>query len=49
MGMEVLGISCITNVHKPGEKPTHEEVIENADKSAEKFRKLIMRILKNIT
>lgn len=44
-GIEVLGISCITNVAGGKNVPSHEEVIENASKVEEKFKTLIMRIL----
>lgn len=44
-GIEVLGISCITNVTGTGSIPTHEEVLENASKVEEKFKTLIMRII----
>lgn len=48
MGIEVLGISCITNSTGTGTKPSHEEVIENADKVAEKFKQLVMRIIRRM-
>ena len=48
LGMEVLGISCITNATGSGTKPTHEEVIENADKVADKFKQLVMRIIRRL-
>ena len=48
LGMEVLGISCITNATGSGTKPTHEEVIENADKVADKFKQLMMRIIRRL-
>lgn len=48
LGLEVLGLSCITNATGSGVKPTHEEVIENADKVAEKFKQLVMRIIRRI-
>ena len=48
MGIEVLGISCITNATGAGTTPSHEEVIENADKVAEKFKQLVMRIIRRM-
>ena len=48
LGIEVLGISCITNATGSGTKPTHEEVIENADKVANKFKQLVMRIIRRL-
>ncbi len=44
-GIEVLGISCITNVVGGNEVPSHEEVVENAAQVEEKFKTLIMRII----
>lgn len=49
-GMEVCGISCITN-KAAGISTTplsHNEVKESADKAAENFKKLINSIFKNI-
>lgn len=46
MGLEVLGLSCVTNITGAGIKQSHEEVIENADKAAEKLQRLVMRIIK---
>ena len=48
LGMEVLGLSCITNTTGSGIKPTHEEVIENADRVADKFKQLVLRIIRRI-
>lgn len=48
MGIEVLGISCITNMTGGVSVPSHEEVIENADLASEKFRQLIMRIIRKL-
>ena len=45
MGIEVLGISCITNVTGNSEIPNHKEVIENAFGAEEKFKTLVMRLL----
>lgn len=45
MGIEVLGISCITNVIGNAETPNHKEVVENAGMAEEKFKNLIMRLL----
>ncbi len=46
IGIEVLGISCITNVTGSGIVQSHEEVIENADKVADKLKRLVMRIIR---
>ena len=49
LGMEVLGISCITNNSTLSDKePSHEEVIENADNAAKDFNQLIMRIIRKM-
>ncbi|MBQ9280171.1 MAG: purine-nucleoside phosphorylase [Clostridia bacterium] len=49
LGMDVLGISCITNNSNVSVKePSHEEVIENADKASDMFIQLIMRILRKM-
>lgn len=48
LGIEVLGLSCITNSTGENFKPTHEEVIENADRVAEKFKQLVIRIIRKI-
>lgn len=45
MGIEVLGISCITNVTSVGIAPSHDEVIENASVAEEKFKNLVMRLI----
>ena len=45
MGIEVLGISCITNVVGGDIAPSHNEVIENATEAEDKFKNLVMRIL----
>ncbi len=49
-GMDVLGISCITNSasSSSGEKLSHEEVIVNANIAKTKFKNLILEILKNL-
>lgn len=46
MGMDVLGISCITNSTGAGVVQSHEEVIENADKAANNLKRLVMRIIR---
>lgn len=46
IGIEVLGISCITNVTGAGKVQSHEEVIENADRAAQKLERLVMRIIR---
>ena len=43
--MQVLGISCITNIFVPGEGANHEEVLQAAEKVKPFFKKLV----KNIT
>lgn len=48
MGIEVLGISCITNATGSDAAPTHSEVIDNADKVSDKFKQLIMRIIRRL-
>lgn len=47
-GIEVLGISCITNVTGTDIPPTHNEVLENAAGVEIKFKDLIMRVLMKI-
>lgn len=49
-GMEVFGISCCTNLGAGLTKnpPTHEEVMEMAEKGAPKFRKLLKLLLENV-
>ena len=49
-GMDILGISCITNAasSSTGEKLSHEEVIEAANNAKSKFKSLILEILKNL-
>lgn len=49
-GLNVLGISCITNAASTdkGSKLSHEEVIEAANNAKTKFKSLILEILKNI-
>ena len=50
MGMEICGISCITNLAAgmSKEKLNHQEVQETADRVARQFKELITRIIKNI-
>lgn len=47
MGMEVCGLSCITNMAAGlGKKPlSHEEVQETADRVQEQFQNLLIRLL----
>ena len=45
IGIEVFGVSCITNVVGSTTPPSHEEVIENATGAEEKFKNLIMRLI----
>ena len=50
LGMEVLGIACITDnmIIAKGNPPTHKEVLENAEKVSQTFIQLIMRILRRM-
>lgn len=50
MGIEVSGISCITNLAAgmSKEKLNHKEVQETADRVAKQFKELVTRIIKNI-
>ena len=50
MNMQVLGISCLTNMASGilDQKLTHDEVIEVAGKANQSFSKLILNIIKNI-
>ncbi len=49
-GMDVLGISCITNAasSETSGKLSHEEVIEAANSAKSKFKSLILEILKKL-
>ena len=49
-GINILGISCITNAASSnlGNKLSHKEVIEFADKAKTKFKALILKIIENI-
>ena len=50
LGMKLIGIACLTN-YAVGISPnplTHDEVVEQANKSGEQFSKLILNILKRI-
>lgn len=47
-GMEVLGISCITNATGSGTKLSHAEVVEAANKASEKFVDLIVEVINKI-
>lgn len=48
--MDVLGISCISNAASSsgGEKLSHEEVIETTNKAREKFKKLVLCVIKSL-
>ena len=48
MGLEVCGISCITNLAcgMTKEKLTHEEVQETADRVAEQFKAILTEVIK---
>ena len=50
MGMEVCGISCITNMAAGISKVQldHKEVQETADKVAEDFKKLVAKVIVNM-
>ena len=50
MGMEICGISCITNMAAgvTNEKLSHKEVQETADRVAKDFESLVTEIIKNI-
>lgn len=50
-GMEVLGISCISNLAAgiSPEKLSHKEVQETADKTAPMFRKLVTKAIEKVT
>lgn len=50
MGMEICGISCITNMAAGilDEPLKHEDVQEAADRAAKSFKRLITRIIRNI-
>ena len=47
-GMEVLGISCITNATGSGAKLSHAEVVEAANAASEKFVDLIVEVINKI-
>lgn len=49
-GMDILGISCITNSasSSTGPKLSHEEVIDAANKAKIKFKSLILEVIKNL-
>lgn len=50
MGMEVCGISCITNLcaGMSGKKLDHSEVQDTANRVAADFKKLITRVIQNV-
>jgi purine-nucleoside phosphorylase len=50
LNMQVLGISCITNMGTgiSGEKLNHDEVTETANRIKDKFVRLMKEILKQI-
>ncbi len=50
MGLEICGISCITNMASGilNQKLDHKEVQETADKASEDFKKLILALIKEI-
>ena len=45
MGMEVIGISCITNVVGSENLSINDDIVENAYDIEEKFKSLIMRLI----
>lgn len=49
-GMDVLGISCISNAASSatGEKLSHEEVIDTTNKAKVKFKSLILEVISNL-
>ena len=50
LGMKILTISCLTN-YASGISPhklTHEEVMETANKSGERFTKLLKEIIASL-
>ena len=47
-GIEVLGISCITNLCSSTVAPNHKEVLDVASKVEEDFKTLVMKIIKEI-
>lgn len=47
-GMEVLGVSCITNLCFSSNPPTHDEVIEVASLVEESFKTFIVEVIKEI-
>ena len=50
LGLDILGISCITNAASSsgGNKLSHEEVIDAANKAKIKFKSLILEIISSI-
>ncbi len=48
IGLNVLGISCITNIFIPGKPADHDEVLEAAEKVKPLFKKLVKDIVMNI-
>ena len=50
MGLEVCGISCVTNLAAglSGEPLTHEEVQQTADRAAQRFQGLVWELLSTI-
>ena len=49
-GLEILGISCITNSASStlGAKLSHKEVVETANNAKTKFKSLIVDVVKNL-
>jgi len=44
-GIEVLGITCITDECYSSESPNHEKVVEVANQVSDRFRTLVMKII----
>lgn len=47
-GMEVVGISCITDECYSSESPDHDKVVEVANQASQKLTNLIMKIVKQM-
>lgn len=48
LGMRVLGLALITNIPNAKHKTSHDEVLATAQKSSEKFSRLVVNIVQNI-
>ena len=47
-GIDVLGLSCITNLCNSNNPSSHQEVIEVADKISDEFVKYVLKIIKEM-